>query len=64
VREELAQKPLDVLARRMGLALLDRKRAEEALPRVGDLMAPLLGWDDPTKQALLSEAEKALPALC
>lgn len=64
VREELAQKPLDVLARRLGLALLDRKRAEEALPRVGDLMAPLLGWDDPTKQALLSEAEKALPALC
>ncbi|QWK22119.1 FAD-dependent oxidoreductase [Thermus antranikianii] len=64
VREELAQKPLDVLARRLGLALLDRKRAEEALPRVGDLMAPLLGWDEPTKQALLLEARKALPALC
>ncbi|WP_243029768.1 FAD-dependent oxidoreductase [Thermus altitudinis] len=64
VREELAQRPLDVLARRMGLALLDRKRAEEALPRVVDLMAPLLGWDEPTKEALLSEARRALPALC
>ncbi|WP_243090415.1 FAD-dependent oxidoreductase [Thermus neutrinimicus] len=64
VREELAQKPLDVLARRLGLALLDRRRAEEALPRVADLMAPLLGWGEERKQALLLEAQKALPALC
>lgn len=64
VREELARKPLDVLARRMGLAFLDREKARQALPRVVELMAPLLGWDDPTKRALLSEAEKALPALC
>ncbi|GAA5337754.1 FAD-dependent oxidoreductase [Thermus antranikianii] len=64
VREELAQKPLDVLARRLGLALLDRKRAEEALPRVGDLMAPLLGWGEERKQDLLSEARRKLKALC
>ncbi|WP_301336539.1 glycerol-3-phosphate dehydrogenase C-terminal domain-containing protein, partial [Thermus scotoductus] len=64
VREELAQRPLDVLARRLGLALLDQKAAERALPRVVELMAPLLGWDDGRKQALLLEARRALPALC
>ena len=64
VREELAQRPLDVLARRLGLALLDQKAAERALPRVVELMAPLLGWDDGRKQALLLEARRTLPALC
>jgi glycerol-3-phosphate dehydrogenase len=33
VRQELAAKPMDVLARRLGLALLDREKALSALPR-------------------------------
>ncbi|GGN02041.1 hypothetical protein GCM10007092_15370 [Thermus composti] len=43
VREELTRKPLDVLARRMGLAFLDREKARQALPRVVERMASLLG---------------------
>ena len=64
VREELAQKPLDVLARRMGLALLDQKAAEEALPRVVALMAPLLGWSEEQARRELEEARQGLLALC
>lgn len=64
VRAELARKPLDVLARRMGLALLDQKRAAEALPKVVDLMASLLGWGEEEKKTHLDEARRALPGLC
>ncbi|MCS6868356.1 FAD-dependent oxidoreductase [Thermus sp.] len=64
VRREMAQKPLDVLARRLGLALLDQGLAERALPRVVALMAPLLGWEQGQREALLEEARRALPGLC
>jgi glycerol-3-phosphate dehydrogenase len=64
VRRELAAKPLDVLARRLGLAFLDGEAAAEALPRVAHLMAPLLGWNEEKKEALLEEARRALPGLC
>ncbi len=64
VRHELAQKPLDILARRMGLAFLDREKALLALPRVVELMAPLLGWNEGRKAAELEEARRALPGLC
>ena len=64
VRHELAQKPLDILARRMGLAFLDREKALSALPRVVEIMAPLLGWDEGRAQAELREAREALPGLC
>jgi glycerol-3-phosphate dehydrogenase len=64
VREELAVKPLDVLARRMGLALLDQKAALEALPRVVALMAPVLGWDEGRAKREEEEARAGLPGLC
>ena len=64
VRRELAAKPLDVLARRLGLAFLDGEAAAEALPRVAHLMAPLLDWNEEKKEALLEEARRALPGLC
>jgi glycerol-3-phosphate dehydrogenase len=64
VRQELATKPMDVLARRLGLALLDREKALSALPRVVEIMAPLLGWDEGRAQAELREAREALPGLC
>jgi len=64
VRQELAAKPMDVLARRLGLALLDREKALSALPRVVEIMAPLLGWDEGRAQAELGEAREALPGLC
>lgn len=45
VREELAQTPLDVLARRLRLAFLDSSAAKGALPRVCDLLSREFAWD-------------------
>ena len=44
VRYELAERVIDVLARRMPLALLDAKAAKQAAPRVLEIMAGELGW--------------------
>ncbi len=53
-RQELAQTALDVLARRTRLAFLDPAAAIEALPRVVELLAEELGWDEARRR---SEAE-------
>jgi len=45
VRAELAERVIDVLARRMPLALLDTTAARLAAPRVLELMAAELQWD-------------------
>jgi glycerol-3-phosphate dehydrogenase len=45
VRLELAERVIDVLARRMPLALLDTEAARLAAPRVQAIMAEELGWD-------------------
>ncbi|KAL9637927.1 MAG: hypothetical protein Q9164_001900 [Protoblastenia rupestris] len=45
VRHEYAQTAVDVLARRTRLAFLNAQAALEALPKVIDLMAEELGWD-------------------
>ena len=45
VRFELAERVIDVLARRMPLALLDTGAARQAAPRVLAIMAEELGWD-------------------
>lgn len=44
-RHEFAEHASDVLTRRLPLALLDNAAARAALPRVVDLMARELGWD-------------------
>jgi glycerol-3-phosphate dehydrogenase len=44
-RFELAERVIDVLARRMPLALLDTGAARQAAPRVLAIMAEELGWD-------------------
>lgn len=44
-RHEFAERASDVLTRRIPLALLDNAAAKEALPRVVELMAIELGWD-------------------
>jgi glycerol-3-phosphate dehydrogenase len=44
-RFELAERVIDVLARRMPLALLDTEATRQAAPRVSELMAKELGWD-------------------
>ncbi len=45
MRHELAERVIDVLARRMSLALLDTEAARKAVPRVLELMTRELGWD-------------------
>jgi glycerol-3-phosphate dehydrogenase len=44
-RHELAEKAIDVLARRIPLGLLDTAEAEAAAPRVIEIMAEERGWD-------------------
>jgi len=45
VRHELAERVIDVLARRMPLALLDTEATRQAAPRVLEIMAKELSWD-------------------
>lgn len=45
VRYEMAERVIDVLARRTPLALIDNAAARSAVPRVLEIMAEELGWD-------------------
>lgn len=49
-RHEMARTPIDVLARRTRLAFLNFQAALEAMPKVIDIMADELGWDDKRKE--------------
>jgi len=49
VRHEYAQTAVDVIARRTRLAFLNAQAALEALPKVIDLMAEELNWDNKRK---------------
>jgi glycerol-3-phosphate dehydrogenase len=51
VRHEYAQTAVDVVARRMRLAFLNAQAALEALPKVIDIMADELKWDNKRKEA-------------
>jgi len=58
VRSEMAVHAIDVLARRLPLALLDLEAARQAAPRVIELMGDELGWDAERRQqetALVAE---------
>ena len=59
-REELAQTPLDVLARRTRLAFLDQAAAKAALPRVVAVLATELGWDSERQQRELESALRTI----
>lgn len=50
VRHELAERAIDVLARRTPLALLDTRASQQASARVIAIMAAELGWDEERKQ--------------
>jgi len=60
VRYELAERVIDVLARRMPLALLDSDAARKAAPRVLKIMAEELGWDQQRCEAETLLTEKRL----
>lgn len=53
-RQELAERAQDVLARRTSLAMLDCGAAKVATPRVIELMASQLGWDQARQDEELS----------
>jgi len=55
VRFELAQRVIDILARRTHLAIVDTQAARQALPRILELMAAELGWN---KERCDEEAER------
>jgi glycerol-3-phosphate dehydrogenase len=59
-RAEMAQRVLDVLARRLRLAFLDRREAARAVPRVASLLAAELGWDDRRRTAEEAAAREEL----
>ena len=60
VRQEDAIHAIDVLARRLTLALVDRAAARQAAPKVIELMAGELGWDEASKQSEMALVEKRL----
>ncbi len=49
-RREQAERAIDVLARRLPLALVDQAATRNAAPRVIELMAAELGWDAQRRQ--------------
>lgn len=56
-KHESAVTPVDVLSRRTRLSFVDEAATRKAIPRVVDLMAQTLGWDDQKKAAELQRAE-------
>jgi len=61
VRHELAERVIDVLARRMPLALLDTEATRQAVPRVLEIMAKELKWEEQRceEERLLTEKRLA-----
>ncbi|MCK5826693.1 MAG: FAD-dependent oxidoreductase [Desulfuromusa sp.] len=59
-RHELAERVIDVLARRMPLALLDTEAAKQAAARVQEIMAEELGWNQQRRNEEAEWTEKRL----
>ncbi len=59
-RYEMAERVIDVLARRTPLALLDTQAARQALPRVLRIMAEELGWNEQRCEQERELAERRL----
>ncbi|KFU92187.1 hypothetical protein M959_06105 [Chaetura pelagica] len=58
--KEYARTAVDVISRRTRLAFLNVQAAEEALPRVVDIMGKQLGWSEQKKKEELETAKKFL----
>jgi glycerol-3-phosphate dehydrogenase len=54
IRKEMAQTIEDILARRLGLQLFDWRKAMEAAPTVGDLLAAELRWTREQRDAAVN----------
>ncbi|XP_051479484.1 glycerol-3-phosphate dehydrogenase, mitochondrial isoform X2 [Apus apus] len=58
--KEYARTAVDVISRRTRLAFLNVQAAEEALPRIVDIMGKQLGWSEQKKKEELETARKFL----
>ncbi|KAJ2706054.1 mitochondrial glycerol-3-phosphate dehydrogenase [Coemansia sp. IMI 203386] len=63
VQYEYALSAVDVIARRMRLAFLDAQAARESLPKVIEIMAAELKWDDKRKKEEHSKALRFLTTM-
>ena len=59
---DMTQRAIDVLARRLPLALVDLAAARAALPRVIEVMAKELGWDGERCEKERATADERLGA--
>jgi glycerol-3-phosphate dehydrogenase len=59
-RHEMAERVIDVLARRTAVALLDTQAPRRAVPRVLEIMAEELGWDEKRCEEEVALTEKRL----
>ncbi|KAI8775863.1 glycerol-3-phosphate dehydrogenase, mitochondrial-like isoform X1 [Biomphalaria glabrata] len=57
---EYACRAIDIVARRTRLSFINVHAAQEALPRIIDIMAEELKWDEKTKKSELAHAERYL----
>ncbi|HJP85574.1 MAG TPA: glycerol-3-phosphate dehydrogenase/oxidase [Gemmatimonadaceae bacterium] len=55
VSHEMAKTLSDLLIRRTHVAFETRDHGQSVAPRAADIVAPLLGWDEATKRARISE---------
>lgn len=60
IKEEMARNIVDILARRLRLTFLNTKITEKVAPRVAEIAAKELGWDEKTKQAAIKELGRYL----
>jgi len=60
IREELAVRPRDVLARRWRVELADWQLTAQLTPIVADLMASELGWNDQVREKQIEEYQALL----
>ncbi|GAA6021386.1 hypothetical protein JCM10207_002031 [Rhodosporidiobolus poonsookiae] len=63
VRREYAVTAVDVIARRTRLSFLNSEAALEALPKVIDIMAKELGWDEKRQEAEFKDATRFLGSM-
>lgn len=63
VRYEYACHAKDFIARRTRLAFLNVQAARECLPRVAEIMAEELGWDEAGIEAEIEEAESQIRSM-
>ena len=64
IREQMAQKPNDVLCRRVPISFLDQEVAQtQVLSKVVDIFAKEKKWDAKKKAQELSEAEAGLKSM-